>query len=105
MLLNPFTYKHLDGNTYTVEAEVSVIAPLSFNRHTAACKDDLEEELIVDDVVVYNAEGKEVELNFDIPEHVFFREIGLQEAHYEEVDYEPLSEYDFLAEGERFYGR
>ncbi|AUR91535.1 hypothetical protein NVP1161O_093 [Vibrio phage 1.161.O._10N.261.48.C5] len=78
MLLKPFTYSHSDGHTYEVEVEVTYHPSLEFNAHTAASRDDMLEDLTVEDIYVVNKHNEDVTMLIEVPDSVILRELELQ---------------------------
>lgn len=91
MLLTPFTYKHPDGHTYVVEAEVAYHPSLDFNKHTAASREDLQDELIVEDILVLDEQGNAVTEEVAVPDSVLVRELELQCEDQSDWDREELT--------------
>jgi hypothetical protein len=91
MLLTPFVYKASDGSHYFVEAQVTYHPALNFNKHTAASRDDILDELIVDDILVIDVQGKDVTEEVHVPDQVLIREIELQYQDNEDIMCEGLT--------------
>ncbi|BAV80992.1 hypothetical protein [Vibrio phage RYC] len=73
MYLNPFEYKHADGNTYLVECEVDITPELDFGDTV----NQLEDYLIVQDLLVLDEDEQDVTDCIEIPTHAIIREIEL----------------------------
>lgn len=78
MLLKPFTYRHSDGHTYEVEVDVTYHPSLEFNAHTAPSRDDMLDDLIVEDIYVVNKHNEDVTMLIEVPDSVILRELELQ---------------------------
>ncbi|AGG57861.1 hypothetical protein VPBG_00089 [Vibrio phage helene 12B3] len=78
MLLKPFTYRHSDGLTYEVEAEVTYRPSLEFNAHTAASRDDMLDDLTVEDIYVVDKHNEDVTMLIEVPDSAILRELELQ---------------------------
>ena len=78
MLLKPFTYRHSDGHTYEVEAEVTYRPSLEFNAHTAPSRDDMLDDLTVEDIFIVDKHNEDVTMLIEVPDSVILRELELQ---------------------------
>ncbi|CAM0045960.1 hypothetical protein VPH184E373B_0110 [Vibrio phage 184E37-3b] len=92
MLLKPFTYRHSDGRTYEVEVDVTYRPSLEFNVHTAASRDDMLDDLSVEDIIVLDEHNKDVTDLIEVPDSVILRELELQTA--EDIEYDPTTSYE-----------
>jgi len=92
MLLKPFTYRHSDGHTYEVEVDVTYHPSLEFNAHTAASRDDMLDDLIVEDICVVDEHNEDVTMLIEVPDSVILRELELQVE--EDMEEDQITAYE-----------
>jgi len=102
-----FEYKHTNGKRYYVEADVLLFPKLSFDKHSADCRDDLEEEFVVENLYVVDENGVECteEMNDFITDKVLREQLRfhLENEMEEDYDLNQLTIKTFADEGREWY--
>lgn len=108
MTLRPFVYTTHDGLRVVVQATLTYYPSLDFNKHTAASRDDLLDdlldELIVDDILVIDEQGNDVTEVVHIPNKILLREMELQGEDQSDWDREDLTVKHISDESDWYYG-
>lgn len=84
VLINTFSYTR-EGVKYLVEAEVLYSLPVTDNKHTASCPDDLVYTFEITDCIVTTLQGENVSDNIRVPDEVILRQLEVQ-AEFDDYD-------------------
>jgi hypothetical protein len=97
-------FKHVvEGVKLLVEADVTYVPSITSCRHTAACRDDLHYDWVINDLGIYSEDGSEdLTDTVNISDQVFIREIELQMEE-DSVDYTQMNEMNMYEEAEYYY--